>query len=59
MTRQSRSASITRALIVTYWAITAAASRATSITSSSVLHWAATSSKPPSSMIARSMSTFP
>jgi hypothetical protein len=50
---------ITRALIVAYWATTAAAPWATSITSSSVLHWAAVSSKPASSMIARSTSTSP
>ena len=44
-------------VIVAYWATIAAASCATSITSSSVLHWAAISSKPPCSMIVRSIST--
>jgi hypothetical protein len=44
---------------VAYWAMIASASRATPMTSSSVLHWAGTSVRPAPSMMARSMSTSP
>ena len=42
-----------------YWQSTASALRPTSMTSSSLLHCAATHSKPALSMMVRSMSTLP
>jgi hypothetical protein len=59
MTLQRVRASIALAPTVAYWTMIASASRADSMTSSSVLQSAATSRRPASSMIARSMSTSP